>query len=474
MSGLLDQGYIPSNMPQDGQLQPGGPGDFVARQRMMPSPVINTGTNGLSYQQLQANQNLGQLSNILAQQSMQQAAAAMSPQIVGKSPEGENVWTSPNTGGFHDAMGNAQADPRAVMQRAALARADQGLNPGQSSEAQLKSNAMSQLMNSISTLPKEDQHTAYERAVGVLAGQGKVEIHDLPSWENGGRDFMMKMAQMQNQGQIAVANVQAQNALQLGAQTGATELGKAQISTQPELIKSQVMQQAYQQPQQPGTNPVQAQLQATLNNPLASPADKESAMKALVAGGMTGPAGSGLPVGAPISARAATTYASANQGLSQVQELSDLLGSGKVNPIEAMGAEKIPGGNALLSPENQRFNTLRLALNSAVNNVKGDPSISKDVLDNLTKRLPTLGDTKEEIASKINDLQGHFSTMKTTLDPDGHIARALQQQSAAPSAQASSIPSLPPGVAPDQWKQIIQMRLAKMQSSAAAPQGQPQ
>ncbi len=170
-------------------------------------------------------------------------------------------------------------------------------------------------------------------------------------------------------------------------------------------------------------------------------------------------------------ARAATSFASSNQGLSQAQELSQLLDSGKVDVKTALAAEKFPALNAALSPIDQRFNSLRVALNSAVANVKGDPSISSDTIDSLSKRLPTYGDSSDEIKSKISDLQSHFTTLKQSLDPDGHIERALAQRQAAP-AQPAPPSMLPPGVAPAQWQQIQQMRMAKMQQGAQQQQGQ--
>lgn len=474
MSGLLDpnaglmQGYTPSNMP--GQLQD-------PRRGAMGTPIMDTGTNGLSYQQVQQNEQLGQLNSQLLQNKLASAQQSSPIAFHAGTMSGGALYAPTADAGLsgqlgpmiRDANGQTLQTPDALANTAGEARASQGLNPGQSNDAQLKSDAMSKLMSSVASLPKEDQHTAYERAIGVLAGQGKVEIHDLPSWENGGRDFMMKMASLQNQGQISVANVQAQNALQNTALQGQNQAQVASINQQPNLIKSQIAQQQMQgQPQ--GGSGVQNQLQNVISSPLATPADKASAIKSLTELGMTGAAGSGLPVGAPVSARAATTFVSSNQGLSQVQEMAKLLQSGTVNPAVAMAAEKIPGGNTMLSPEDQRFNSLRLGLNSALNNVKGDPSISHDMLDNLSKRIPTVGDSKSEVASKLNDLQSHFTDLKTSLDPDGHIQRAISQNQAP---QAPAVPAhfeaAAPGLTSQQAMAIMQMR-----QQAQAPQQQPQ
>lgn len=445
------------------------------------TPIINTGTNDLSYDQVKTNGLLQQLAQQELGNRIQKSQFASQPQIVGQTPDGQNIWSNPMTGGFHTDTGQVMADPNAVTQGAALARAQQGLNPGQSNEAQLKSDMMGKLSNAILNLPKEDQHTAYERAVGVLVGQGKLDIHDLPSWEQGGRDFMLKLKGIEAQGAMGAEEVKGQYGLQTEALKGQYGVAGEEAKAAPELMKSQVVQQASQQGNQPGTNPVINQLQMVLNNPLATPAEKDSALTGLAKLGITGLVGSGLPVGDPITGRAATKYTGAAEAINDLDELGKLL---KENPNISIRKAKIAGNsglNGLLKPVEQRYNTLTTDLNDFIKSLGGEDGTNKALVDHLTSLLPTYGDNQEERMKKLENLRTEYVRLKTALDPSGHIENILTKQglvdprsalgdtagqTLAPQVQAPA-PSYPGQLSEAQKMAILARR------QQATPQGNP-
>ncbi len=322
-------------------------------------------------------------------------------------------------------------------------RAMQGFNPGEKMPIQIKAQMMQGLAQAITQLPPEDRQIAYERAVGVMAGKGTVNIHDMPEWTAGGEAYMKQVADQKNLADQQLETIKTQGAL-----------GAAYIKAHGDVQVAQAKNGTLGGALNGAPIPLEDQLKGIMNDPTKTPLEKKQAMDGLKDMGLTD--GPGEPVGAPISARSMKSFTAANTAMQHIDAMSTLL---TTNPnLSILGAKfgTSLGGlaNAALSPTQQSFNTLATHLNDFVNNVSGEPSLEKGQIDRLSKSLPTTGDSAATILQKLQLLKDESKNVIASVDPSGHIARVLSLQAQQQQAQAAQqqpvqpVNTAPPPIAP--------------------------
>ncbi len=439
---------------QQNQQQGSAPtlGDFYAQQLANAQQVqqlqIAKGSQTPNQDALTTGMAAGQLQNYLAEQQKYAAvpkfqAGVMNPDGSVSAPylmnsQGAPVLNSSGTGFapgqlLTDVQGKPLESQQSLANTAAIARANQGFNPGENTKDQIQAQIMTDLAKNILTLPEEDRQLAYERAMGLAAGKGVIQMNEAPPWDKGGRELTRHIADLKSQTELGVAGLNAQG-----------RVGEAQINSQGAADVAGINAQA----RQGGAPTVAQQLQqASLDEKL----------------GNTG--GPGQPIGAPISARAAKTYTAASEALDHVEQLKNLLAQ---NPNLSIFGAKLAGhagANRLLSSQQQEFNTLTRSLNDSMKNMGGEGGVEHDKLDQLSHLLPTIGDHPETIAKKLDILTKESANIRNALDPSGHIARSFSQLAGnTGEVNPSPLPSVAgattavPQLSPEQWAQIRALR----------------
>lgn len=409
----------------------------------------------------------GQLQNYLQEQQKYAAvpkaqAGVMNPDGSVSAPylmnsQGAPVLTADGRGFapgqlIQDINGERLDSQESLSNQAAKFRASQGYNPGEASKDQMQAKFMTDLSHSILSLPAEDRHLAYERAMGLAAGKGVIEMNEAPPWDKGGRELTQHIADQSAATQLGVARIQA------GASIAGHQMESQNQAALNESIINKNNAMAAKDLREGNTGPsLDQQLkQASLDEKM----------------GRTG--GEGQPVGAPISARAAKTYTAASEALDHVEQLRDLLAN---NPHLSILGAKLAGTtgiNRLLTPEQQKFNTLTMSLNDSMKNMGGEGGVEKAKLDQLSHLLPTIGDHPENIANKLEILTKEAANIRNALDPSGHIQRSFEQlpqpgqapqipvqnpPQPLPSMQAATTNT--PQLSPEQWAMIRQLRAQK-------------
>lgn len=363
-----------------------------------------------------------------------------------------------------DSNGIALQTPDALNNIAAQQRATQGYNVGQSSQAQIKSDMMRNLGQAIMGLPAEDRQMAYERAIGVMAGKGQLQLHDMPGWDKGGQEAMQAAATQKNQQEQAMQvlkNIGTSNEAMIKAGLDPATGKPSQV-----LGKDQTLLNPNQQPVQGaagGSNLVNT-LQTKLNDPNTSAIERNEIITAMqqLPGGS---GGVGQPVGKPISGRVMDKYTNAFLTAQHADDLQKLL---TTNPQMSITEAKL--GNALggsvngaLSPAQQQFNLLSGHLNDTLKTFNSN-DVPKGQIDTMSKLLPTFGDNPATAAQKLSMLKEQAATMMQAADPSGHIAALIaQQKQAAQQPEGQPVMGMvapAPGGAPP--------------AAPIMPQGQPQ
>ncbi len=385
-----------------------------------------------------------------AEDAMQQAelskANRAAQEAAGPSYYAPGILKQPD-GRLTDVSGATVSDPGelANLQRTKLAtlglnpnngdagiaqstRAFKGYNPNEQSKDEIQASMMRNLGQAISQMPPEDRQIAYERAIGVMAGKGSIQIHDMPEWTKGGQQFMENMQRQKDTQEQIMEGLRNQG--KVGAAT-AKALGKNGLVGSPQVQQN-----------------VKDSVMAAINNPATPPLQRNQLISSAKDMGWTGDPGE--PVGAPISARAIKTFTAANETLKNTQALSDLFVK---NPDMNLFFPKASGaagglGNALLSPQAQQYNVLSSHINDAISNMSGDSSIDKNQLKRLSDQLPAVGDDPKTIGTKLAILRDEASNIKSGIDPSGHVERLLSQPALNASQQQAAQPVMNPGQPP--------------------------
>lgn len=432
MSGML-QGMDPATLAQMlGQLQAPQPlqPQVLPRGGSLVSPTVDTSPQSYWAGQLaqQAGQlGVQQLQNANAQATRpwelqdNQGQAIRGAAMMGPGGNVTNPWTGDQ---IMDSNGNRLSTAASLQNTAAGVRAGQGLNPGQSNDAQMKSDLMGKLSASIASLPEADQHTAYERAVGVLAGKGVVDIHGLPSWEQGGRDFMMQMANNQTQNQESL-------------------LGQQQLMQKYMFDRTLPMQQMGMQIQMAktaaGINLQNAQANASGINAAATAQNAGlNPDGTQIAGGVPGG-------GKPLSSTDAKALNSATATLNSVQQMRAALQSGNGSMI----ATNLP--RVLQGSDTQKLGDLQTQLGSSVGTLIGSNRLSEAQQKIALGLVPSATDTPSTKMAKLDQLESLAGNVAKGIRPYTNT-----QPGVAPAAQ--SLMAMHPGLTPQQAQAILAAR----------------
>lgn len=381
-----------------------------------------------------------------------------------------------NTPMLVDQNGVALQTPAALNNIAAQSRAVQGYDVGQQSKAQVQADTMRGLSQAIMNMPPEDRQIAYERAVGVMAGRGTLQIHDMPEWTKGGQEFVSQMSDQkaqQDQALQVLKNMGTSNQAMINRGFNPDGTPLAQPAA-PGASAGAGAPGALGAPQQ-AAGPRQ-QLLDIINNPTSAPLQKSQAADAF-----NKIDENGQPVGAPISARAAKMYTTSALVAQHAADLSDLMRNNpQLNITESKLAGSLGGlGNYALSPAQQKFNTLTGYLDGAIKNL-GDSGADKGQIDRMSKLNVNMGDSPQTAAVKLQMLQQEANVAKTAVDPSGHIASLLaqQQQQQQPGQAATGMvaPSGPMQQMPPQQMMGPQQQMPQQQmpQQRMAPPQMPQ
>ncbi len=435
------------------------------------SAGMDTRFGGPSLAQLQ-NQNVAntqagiaqaaQMQAINQQRNEQSVPRAQFGVINGLTGQLEN----PGTGDIlQDAQGNQLASKARLVNMAQQSNAIQGLQPGQQNAAQQQSQMMAGVMHSISNLPPEHQEMAYERAVGVLAGKGVINMDQMPIWSQGGKDLMaaqVNIMNLQNRQQQLLETIKTGGNVQAAA--------AANKNVDPSQLLGVGGSGGGMNPQAIANAPISSLNPGQLDVRNAQIKAQKDTIGNQVAMGQTG--GVGQPVGAPIGARAAALFGATSTAAGKIDQLQSLLNNNpSLNILGARAGASIPGGAKLLNQNQQDFNTLVSSLNDTLDQMKSNGA-DPNSITKMAKLIPAADDSRQSMMNKLNLFKHEAGVIQTALDPSGHIANQMSGAATAPAPGGipGHIVQQIPHMTPQVWANI---QAARMGGQASQPQAAP-
>jgi hypothetical protein len=381
---------------------------------------------------------------------------------------------------LRDANGQQLMTPDQISNQAAQVRASKGFDFNEKTPDQIQAQMMTGMSKSIMNLPPDQQHLAYERGIGVLMGKGVVNFNEAPPWDQGGRELVKHIAELEAQTKLGVASLNAQGQVGAAREGAQGQLDASRIQAQGRLGEAQAQANAEMMKTAAG-----APMREAMVGKTQAEAEKARAEALSIS------RGGNSKLAEKLAGTDASMYKDANDAidvaasirsnLNNIKEANMAGSEGTLSSIgnKALGSLGVNTDTVVANKQiEQASNALALQLKSLY---KMTGAMSDNDVNLLKAMTPKLEDTRESRAAAIENL-GKFTdyvtqrstAMQNYIQSNGtskgfntewqkqypNGAQTYIEQTVSEKNQPT-----PHGLTDEQWKKIQEMR------GAGAPVG---